>query len=54
MTKKIPIVKIYKYYFFNLFKREIKVPYEIRNDGKIVFARLLTKREKAIVTWRYK
>ncbi len=51
--KKVPVVKIYRNYFFGLFKREIKIPYTIKY-GQVVFEYPPKKTDQVIVTYKYK
>ena len=43
-------VKIFRYYFFGLFKREIKIPYTITNGG-LIFLYPPKKKDKVIITY---
>lgn len=50
--KKLPVVKIYRSYFFGLFRREIKIPYQVI-DGSIVFDYLPKKTDQVIIAYEY-
>lgn len=48
MPKKTPIVKVYRYYFFGLFKKEIQNPYSIDKNGQIIFSKPISKRDRLL------
>ena len=49
---KVTVVTIYRSYFFGLFKREIKIPYQVI-DGKGVFEYPPKKKDQVIITYKY-
>lgn len=51
--KKVLVVKIYRSYFWGLFKREIKIPYQIIEE-KAIFKYPPKKRDLVIITYEYK
>ena len=51
--KKEITVKIFRPYFFELFKREIKIPYEVK-EGKIIFEQIPKKTDQVIISYEYK
>jgi len=48
---KIPVVTVYRYYF-KIFKKEIKLAYEVI-DGEVIFKEKPRKNDQVVITFKY-